>query len=187
MDDATETTDPLQLDDIPDAASLVHVTAERLFRMLKAQMAAALEARGSSIVEWRILLMLRIHGRMPQKHLVHEVAMAQAQVSRTLSVMQRRGLVEAERSSDDRRIRLFALTPAGRELYGRIAPTMAARKALLDGSLTGDRLAAFLDGARTVARAAVVEIRDHEIRDHETSAGRGVSPATPAPGQGSKT
>lgn len=177
MQEATDRIDPLRLDDIPDAASLVHVAVERLFRMLKAQMGAALEVRGSSIVEWRILLMLRIHGQMPQKHLVAEVAMVQAQVSRTLGAMRRRGLVRAERSADDRRITLFALTPAGRDLYARIAPTMADRKALLDSCLAAGELDAFLDGARTVARAAAIRI---ESRDE--SAG-----PDPAPRQGSTT
>lgn len=175
-------TDPLRLDDVPDAASLVHVAVERLFRLLKAQMAAALEARGSSIVEWRILLMLRIHGAMPQKHLVAEVAMAQAQVSRTLAAMQRRGLVQAERSTDDRRVWLFALTPSGLALYRGIAPTMADRKARLDGVLTAAELAAFLAGARKIAGAA-----ETGIENHQTSARPAASAAGPGPGQGSRT
>ena len=174
--------DPLRLDDIPDAASLVHIAVERLFRALKAQMGTALEARGSSIVEWRILLMLRIHGRMPQKDLVAEVAMAQAQVSRTLAAMQRRGLVRARRSTDDRRVRHFELTPDGLDLYRRIAPTMADRKALLDGCLAPAVLAGFLDGARTVARAAAIRIDDQKSGDRPETA-----PGNPAPGQGSRT
>jgi DNA-binding MarR family transcriptional regulator len=182
MNDAIDRADPLRLDDIPDAASLVHVAVERLFRILKAQMATALEARGSSIVEWRILLMLRIHGEMPQKHLVTEVAMAQAQVSRTLAAMQRRGLVRAERSTGDRRVWLFALTGPGRDLYRRIAPTLADRKALLDACLPAAELESFLVAARTVARAAAIR-----IDNHESSAGTEVSPVTPAPGQGSTT
>ena len=150
--------DPLQLDEIPDAASLVHVTVERLFRMLKAQMSAILESRGSSIVEWRILLMLRIHGEMAQKDLVHEVAMLQAQVSRTLGVMQKRRLVRARKSPRDGRITLFQLTPSGAALYRSIAPTMASRKRLLDGLLTADELDQFLGGARKIAAATDVDV-----------------------------
>lgn len=177
MHDAIDRTDPLRLDDIPDAASLVHVAVERLFRLLRSQMAASLEARGSSIVEWRILLMLRIHGEMPQKQLVAEVAMVQAQVSRTLAAMQRRGLVHAERSTGDRRVWLFTLTSSGLDLYRRIAPTMADRKVLLDNCLPADGLAGFLDGARTVARAASIRIDDNQAR----------AGLEPAPGQGSRT
>lgn len=151
---ARDQPDPLGLDDIPDAASLVHVTVERLFRVLKTQMSALLEARGSSIVEWRILLMLRIHGELAQKDLVREVAMVQAQVSRTLAALQARGLVSARRSTRDRRVWLFDITDAGLALYADIAPTMAARKQALDSVLSTGDLQAFLDAARRIAREA---------------------------------
>ncbi len=155
--------------------------------MLKSQMSTALEARGSSIVEWRILLMLRIHGRMPQKDLVAEVAMVQAQVSRTLAAMQRRGLVRVRRATDDRRVRRFELTPDGLALYRRIAPTMAARKALLDGCLPPDALARFLDGARTVAQAAAIRIDDPGTDDDQAGDRPETAPGNLAPGQESRT
>ena len=151
---AADPTDPLGLDEIPDAASIVHVTVERLFRLLKSQMGATLDTLGSSIVEWRILLMLRIHGEMAQKDLVHEVAMVQAQVSRTLTAMRRRGLVAMRRSQDDGRVWLFSLTPSGAALYGEIAPSMARRKQSLDAALPADDLALFQNAARTIARVA---------------------------------
>lgn len=154
-------TDPLELDSIPDGASLVHVTVERLFRVLKAEMSAALEQRGSSIVEWRVLLMLRIHGEMAQKDLVREVAMAQAQVSRTLAVMSKRGLISARRSDRDRRVWLFKLTASGRALFRRIAPTTARRKSVLDSALPPAELASFLDSARKIARVALSETAGH--------------------------
>lgn len=175
MLDAIDRDDPLQLDDIPDAASLVHVTVERLFRMLKAQMGDALEARGSSIVEWRILLMLRIHGEMPQKDLVREVAMLQAQVSRTLTSMQKRGLVEARRAEHDGRVWLFRLTPAGRTLYRATAPTMARRKQALDSTLSETEVQAFLAGARKIAAtaAALPSNEETDVRRKPTrNAGR---------------
>lgn len=146
--------DPLGLDVTPDAASLVHVTVERLFRILKAEMSAVLEARGSSIVEWRVLLMLRIHGELAQKDLVHEVAMVQAQVSRALASMRKRGLIDARRSMLDRRVTLFRLTPAGATLYRAIAPTMAQRKRRLDKALSKTELEGFIDGARKLAAVA---------------------------------
>ena len=143
--------DPLALDTVPAAASLLHVTVERLFRLFKAQMSATLEECGSSIVEWRILLMLRTHGEMAQRDLVREVAMVQAQVSRTLTVMQNRNLVHIRRSRDDRRVRLFRLTPAGVALYDSMSPAMAQRKAMLDNVLTAQETETFLHTARVIA------------------------------------
>ena len=157
MLDGIDAKDPLQLDDMPDAASQVHVTVERLFRLLKAQMSATLEARGSSIVEWRVLLMLRIHGEMAQKELVREVAMVQAQVRRTLSQMRRRNLVRARRSPADGRIWLFRLSTSGEALYRRIAPSMAARKHLLDSALSAEELGRFQAAARSVAEVLVAQ------------------------------
>jgi DNA-binding MarR family transcriptional regulator len=140
----------------------MHVTVERLFRLLKAQMSATLEECGSSIVEWRILLMLRIHGEMAQKDLVREVAMVQAQVSRSLSAMERRGLVYSRQSRADRRVWLFNLTPAGSALYRQIAPAMERRKQLLDSTLTAGECQAFLDGARKIAAAARLHVPEQE-------------------------
>jgi DNA-binding MarR family transcriptional regulator len=150
--------DPLALETVPAAASLVHVTVERLFRMLKAQMSATLEDCGSSIVEWRILLMLHTYGEMAQRDLVREVAMVQAQVSRTLTSMQKRNLVRTKRSDEDRRIRLFRLTPAGETLYESIAPAMVRRKATLDSVLTAEETQTFLAAVRAIATS----IHHHE-------------------------
>jgi len=150
--------DPLDLDTVPAAASLLHVTVERLFRLFKAQMSATLEDCGSSIVEWRVLLMLHTHGEMAQRDLVREVAMVQAQVSRTLTMMQKRKLVRIRRSSDDRRVRLFRLTAAGVALYDSITPAMAQRKAMLDTVLTAQETETFLRSARAIAAA----LRQHE-------------------------
>jgi DNA-binding MarR family transcriptional regulator len=150
--------DPLALETVPAAASLVHVTVERLFRMLKAQMSTTLEDCGSSIVEWRILLMLYTYGEMAQRDLVREVAMVQAQVSRTLTSMQNRNLVRTKRSDEDKRIRLFRLTVAGEALYQSITPAMARRKATLDSVLTAEEMQTFL----TAARAIAASIHHHE-------------------------
>lgn len=161
--------DPLTLHEIPDAASVVHVTVERLFRLLKGQMAETLGHCGSGIVEWRILLMLRIHGEMAQKDLVAEVAMAQAQVSRTLTTLQARGLVLAKRSERDRRITLFRLSESGRALYGEIAPSMAVRKHALDSALPAEDLQAFLDFARRIARVAAAPVSGRDDGERTTA------------------
>ena len=146
--------DPLALDIIPAPASLLHVTVERLYRTLKAQLSAVLERHGSTIVEWRILLTLHHQGETAQKDLVREVAMVQAQVSRSLAGMKRRGLVRAVRSTQDRRIWLYTATPKGAALYRRIAPAMAMRKRRLDHCLSERELQAFLASSRKIAGVA---------------------------------
>jgi DNA-binding MarR family transcriptional regulator len=77
----------------------------------------ALEVRGFSFAELRLLVPLRgaEGGRRPTE-LAHELHLTASGVTRALLPLERRGIVERRRDARDARASLVILTPAGRTL-----------------------------------------------------------------------
>ncbi len=77
----------------------------------------ALEVRGLSFAELRLLVPLREAdgGRRPTE-LAHELHLTASGVTRALLPLERRGIIERRRDSNDARASLAVLTRAGREL-----------------------------------------------------------------------
>ncbi|HTC30531.1 MAG TPA: MarR family transcriptional regulator [Candidatus Acidoferrum sp.] len=77
----------------------------------------ALEVRGLSFAELRLLVPLRgtQTGRRPTE-LAHELHLTASGVTRALLPLERRHIVERRRDPDDARASLAMLTPAGSEL-----------------------------------------------------------------------
>jgi DNA-binding MarR family transcriptional regulator len=77
----------------------------------------ALEVRGLSFAELRLLVPLRgtQTGRRPTE-LAHELHLTASGVTRALLPLERRHIVERRRDPDDARASLAVLTPAGSEL-----------------------------------------------------------------------
>ena len=75
-----------------------------------------------SVSEWRLLSVLAASGTLPFPELVAESAADKAQVSRTLQLMAKRGLVEVLTPPAGRKGMVVAMTPAGQALYERIMP-----------------------------------------------------------------
>jgi DNA-binding MarR family transcriptional regulator len=75
---------------------------------------------GVGIIEWRILAMLAVEPSIPASRVCQVIGLDKGPVSRSLALMERRGLVEIRADAADTRRRLAALTPAGRALHDRI-------------------------------------------------------------------
>ena len=75
-----------------------------------------------SVSEWRLLSVLAAAGTLPFPELVAESAADKAQVSRTLQLMAKRGLVDVVTPPAGRKGMVVAMTPAGQSLYERIMP-----------------------------------------------------------------
>jgi DNA-binding MarR family transcriptional regulator len=79
-----------------------------------------------SVSEWRLLSVLAAAGTLPFPDLVAESAADKAQVSRTLQLMAKRGLVDVLTPPAGRKGMVVAMTAAGQALYEEIMP-MAQR------------------------------------------------------------
>ncbi len=145
----------LEIGDIPPGASLLSVVVYRLSRLLRAQTEQVLSCSGElSVVDWRIILGLFMRPSSTQKELVEFVLMHQAQVSRSLAMLEDQGLIRSERSMQDKRARLFALTPRGQEIYDQNAPAITEFCEAIDKCLSPTETKQFLDMTMRIAQAS---------------------------------
>lgn len=147
--------DLLDLDHVPPGASVLSMATHRLSRLLRSQLSTLLAAEGDlSLVDWRICVALSQGEAVPQKALVDYAKMEQAHVSRSLSLMETRGLVHSQRSERDKRIWLYSLTEKGRYHFDKLLPAVTARCNAIDEALSSGEMAQFLDMTRRLADAA---------------------------------
>ena len=108
--------------------------------------------------EWRVLAALGQAGRMKTQAALLTTTLDKMQVSRAVSRLERKGFVEREEDTEDRRNRILRLTAAGRAAYRRIEPMVLAREAFLLEALDEDERVA-LDRAldKLVERARQLE------------------------------
>ena len=99
---------------------------------------------GLSIVEWRTLWDLHEVGPMTIRDLAAIQRTDHSLLSRALPEMRRKGYVTMNRSQEDGRQTIVALTDAGEEAYSRAAPTMTRRRAALREVFSEDELAQFV-------------------------------------------
>ncbi|MCP5085260.1 MAG: winged helix-turn-helix transcriptional regulator [Rhodobacteraceae bacterium] len=146
----------LDLDNIPPGASLLSVVVYRLSRLLRAQTEQVLSYSGVlSVVDWRIILGLFMRPSATQKELIEFVLMHQAQVSRSLAMLEDQGLIKSERSMQDKRARLFSLTQRGLEIYQQNSPTITEFCEAIDQCLSPAETKQFLDFNMRIAKASM--------------------------------
>ena len=83
--------------------------------------------------EWAVLNYLTHHDHMLQSEIAQALEIEPAAISKTLSKMEKKGLV-SKSSLKDKREKYISLTPAGEELFPTLAATVQAhREKALDG------------------------------------------------------
>lgn len=83
---------------------------------------------GLSFTQMKALFVLSEHDKLPVKEIAGHLAMSLAAMSRSVDGLVQRGYVARSECASDRRSRLVALLPAGRDVLGRV---VAAREAAL--------------------------------------------------------
>ncbi len=158
----------LDLDNVPAGASLLSMTAHRLSRLLRYQIGDLLARHGElSLVDWRICVGLSQQQTITQKELVNFTKMQQGQVSRSLAVLEQRGLIRSSRCDRDKRARQFSMTDRGRVHFNRVLPAVAAYCEAIDQSLSPDEFEQFLEMAQRIAQASADTSSDLSERFEE--------------------
>ncbi|HMQ29698.1 MAG TPA: MarR family transcriptional regulator [Chloroflexaceae bacterium] len=88
-----------------------------------------------SVAEAHALLELSRHGPLPQRDLAAWLRLEKSTVSRLVAQLEQRGWLLRERSAEDKRVLLLALTPEGRRIAGELAASRRARFARLLAAL----------------------------------------------------
>lgn len=97
------------------------------------------ERFGLGIPEWRTIAMLGEFGKLTSRDIGELSQMHKTKVSRAVSALEERGLLERLPNKADRREAFLQLTQPGRRIYDEIAPlALAFERRLLDGLSPAD-------------------------------------------------
>jgi DNA-binding MarR family transcriptional regulator len=125
-------------DDRPDLGAMVM----RLGRALIEMERPILAAHEISMWAYIVLTALRDEPMRTQAALAKAIGADKTRIIGVLDDLQERGLIEREPDPADRRVRLLALTAAGRRLHAAVqAEIRAAEKVLLSQVTAADRTA----------------------------------------------
>ena len=95
-------------------------------------------AHGLTREEWRLLFLLAGANRITSLDLARRTTLDKVQVSRASRRLEARGLVTRDVSPDDRRLRVYACTPAGRALFEQALPQVEARAGAILAAMDAD-------------------------------------------------
>ena len=88
---------------------------------------------GITIAGWRILITLAEFGELGAKEVARLTSMDKVRVSRTVASLMEQELLDRRVCTNDSRVTLLSLNPAGLSLYQRIAPeALAWEQSLLE-------------------------------------------------------
>jgi DNA-binding MarR family transcriptional regulator len=131
----------------PAEVVCVCATARMAARALTRVYDRALDPAGIRTSQFSILARLLEEGPLSVTHLAGRLAMDRTTLARDLRPLERRGLVSVSVGSD-RRVRMAALTPAGRRLVDDVRPMWQQVQRDVRGRLGPDRVAVLMDELR---------------------------------------
>jgi DNA-binding MarR family transcriptional regulator len=130
----------VSLDDRPDLAAMV----VRLGRALVERERPILDAYQVSMWGYIVLTTLRDEPMRAQAALARAIGADKTRIIAVLDELQERGLIKREPDPADRRVRLLALTAAGRRLHAAVQSDIRKTEENLLSQLTAADRAAFL-------------------------------------------
>lgn len=146
----------LDLDYVPQGASITSMAAQRLSRLLRNQLSELLDQQGKiGLPGWRVMVFLASKKELTQRELVEYTKIEQAQLSRALADMEDRGLILSRRCDLDKRSRRFSLTGKGTSKFEEILPSMVRFNQAIDQALDEEELEHFLLLSEKIARASI--------------------------------
>lgn len=108
---------------------------------------------GLSREEWRLLFLLADEEEVTSLDLGRRTTLDKVQVSRASQRLEEKGLLTRAVADNDRRLRIYRCTPAGRALFARALPQVEARARLILDELNTDDLQALLRGLDALRQA----------------------------------
>ena len=130
---------------LPQGSSFLVKVIHRMGTLLAKQTGTELASiTDFNVVEWRVVSGLHAFGRSTQKALVDYTGGDQAQTSRVLASLEKKGMVRSEAGGADRRARNFELTEIGLKSVEAAMPDIAEYFRRIDQTLTADEKATFI-------------------------------------------
>jgi DNA-binding MarR family transcriptional regulator len=122
---------------------------------------------GVNVTEWRILSLLALEPGIPASRICHVIGFDKGPVSRTLAVMQSRGLVAIKTDPLDGRSHSISLTTKGRAIHDDVIVAAFERERRLLGCLRKDEREVLIDLLRRIHGnlGAVIDHVESEAED----------------------
>jgi len=105
---------------------------------------------GVNVTEWRIMSLLAIEPGIPASRICHVIGFDKGPVSRTLAMMQQRGLVSIDADPRDARTHSIALTTEGRITHDAVIVTALERERKLLACLNESEREVLIDLLRRI-------------------------------------
>jgi DNA-binding MarR family transcriptional regulator len=109
--------------------------------------------RAVSLIHLNVLTVLEMDGALPMSRLAEALDVSVASMTGIVDRMEKRGLVERQHDSEDRRVVLVRTTEAGRDVFTKIGETRRLGLAKLLESLTDEEVEGLLKGHRALRKA----------------------------------
>jgi DNA-binding MarR family transcriptional regulator len=105
---------------------------------------------GINVTEWRIMSLLAIEPGIAASRICHVIGFDKGPVSRTLALMQKRGLIAIKTDPRDGRSHSISLTPRGRQIHDAVIVAALERERRLLACLRKDEREVLIDLLRRV-------------------------------------
>jgi DNA-binding MarR family transcriptional regulator len=105
---------------------------------------------GVNVTEWRIMSLLAIEPGIPASRICHVIGFDKGPVSRTLTLLQDRGLVAIKTDPNDGRSHSISLTAKGRATHDAVLVTALERERRLLACLEKDEREVLIDLLRRI-------------------------------------
>jgi DNA-binding MarR family transcriptional regulator len=105
---------------------------------------------GVNVTEWRIMSLLAIEPGIQASRICHVIGFNKGPMSRTLSTMQKRGLVTIRTAPDDGRSHAISLTARGRATHDKVIVAALDRERRLLSCLNKDEREALIELLRRI-------------------------------------
>jgi DNA-binding MarR family transcriptional regulator len=112
---------------------------------------------GLTIPEWRLIAVIAEVEAITQAEIGERTRMDKVTVSRAAIALVERGLLTRAPNPSDKRSHHLSLTPAGRDLYGSVAPKALELEARIFARFTREELDGFVAMLRRIDAAALEE------------------------------
>ena len=109
-----------------------------------------LKSVGVSTLKMRIVISLKIYGRLTVNELCGYAIAEQPTMSRALDSLEDQKLVERQVSTEDSRLRVVSLTPAGQKVFDKIHPEISRVTDSMMAGFSASEREAFLAGLTRV-------------------------------------
>src|SRR5690242_8234290 len=100
---------------------------------------------GVNVTEWRIMSQLAIEPGIPASRICHIIGFDKGPVSRTLALLQKRGLVSIRTDPNDGRTHSISLTAKGRSTHDKVIVAALDRERRLLSCLSKDEREVLID------------------------------------------